>query len=511
VWGGHSCPPLLKLLVVWDNANSFEATWFRHLKPKSRAADKSVRPTQVRGGTLKTNSVISCCLAVLLAFTLTPGGLEARVTLSHGFNLFSAQEEVQAGQQSAAQVAKQLPILPDSDPVTIYVQRLGQQLAAHAPGEKWPYTFHVVNQKEINAFALPGGPIFVNLGTIQAADNEAELAGVMAHEISHVVQRHGTRAASKQMAAQLPLAILGGVMGQGALSQMAQMGLSFGFGSYFLKNSRTSESEADLLGTDIMYDTGFNPRAMADFFTKLEKEGGARGPQFFSDHPDPGNRAEAVAKEVATLPRKTSYRSDSAEFQDIKQRVAGMRPLTAQQIAERQQPQTPAMNAASGSAQPSASLRSFSHHDFSISYPDNWQVFGDQNSAVTIAPPSGVLQNAVAYGMMINTYQPEDAKAGLDQAMHDLLASLRQSNPDLRAIGHDENIRVNGVAGKSVDLVGTSPVHDQSGRAAQERDWLVAFMRQDGTLLYVVSIAPDKDFEALRPTFEQMLKSMRLR
>jgi len=461
---------------------------------------------------MRGDSFISRCLAVLLLLSIAaPRALDARVTPSHGFNMFSAQEELQAGQQSAAQVAKQLPILPDSDPVTIYVQRLGQQLATHAPGEKWPYTFHVVNQKEINAFALPGGPVFVNLGTIQAADNEAQLAGVMAHEISHVVQRHGTRAASKQMAAQLPLAILGGVMGQGALSQMAQMGLGFGIGSYFLKNSRTAESEADLLGTDIMYDSGFNPRAMADFFAKLQAEGGARGPQFLSDHPDPGNRAQAVAKEVATLPRKTSYRSDSAEFRDLKQRVTGMRPLTAQQIAERQQRQTPAMSAASGGAQPSASLRSFSHHDFAISYPEDWQVFGDQNSAVTIAPQSGVLQNAVAYGMMINSYQPEDANASLDQATHELLATLRQSNPDLRALGHDENIRVNGIAGKSVDLVGNSPLRDQSGRASQERDWLVALMRKDGTLLYVVSIAPDKDFEALRPTFEQMLKSLKLR
>jgi predicted Zn-dependent protease len=460
---------------------------------------------------MRGDSFISRCLAVLLAFSVVATqALEARVTPSHGFNMFSAQEELQAGQQSAAQVAKQLPVLPDSDPVTIYVQRLGQQLAAHAPGEKWPYTFHVVNQKEINAFALPGGPVFVNLGTIQAADNEAQLAGVMAHEISHVVQRHGTRAASKQMAAQLPLAILGGVMGQGALSQMAQMGLGFGIGSYFLKNSRTAESEADLLGTDIMYDSGFNPRAMADFFEKLQAEGGARGPQFFSDHPDPGNRAQAVAKEVATLPRKTSYRSDSAEFRDVKQRVAGMRPLTAQQIAQQQQ--TSAVNAtAGGGVQPNGGVRSFSHRDFSMSYPDNWQVFGDQNSAVTIAPQNGVSQNAVAYGIMINTYQPEDANAGLDQATHELLASLRQSNPDLRAIGHDENIRVNGVAGKSVDLVGNSPLRDQGGRAIQERDWLVALMRKDGTLLYVVSIAPDKDFETLRPTFEQMLKSMRLR
>ena len=107
----------------------------------------------------------------------------------------------------------------------------------------------------------------------------------------------------QQMAAQLPLAVLGGVMGQGALSQMAQMGLGFGLGSYFLKNSRKSESEADLLGTDIMYDSGFNPRAMADFFEKIQSQGGARGPQFFSDHPDPGNRAQAVGAEVATLPQ----------------------------------------------------------------------------------------------------------------------------------------------------------------------------------------------------------------
>ena len=165
---------------------------------------------------MRLNSNVARCLALLLTIVSATSMLKARVEPSHGFNMFSAQEEVQAGQQAAAQVSKQLPILPDSDPVTLYVQRLGRQLAAHAPGEKWPYTFHVVNQKEINAFALPGGPVFVNLGTIQAADNEAELAGVMAHEISHVVQRHGTRAASKQMAAQFPLAVLGGAMGQGA-------------------------------------------------------------------------------------------------------------------------------------------------------------------------------------------------------------------------------------------------------------------------------------------------------
>lgn len=446
---------------------------------------------------------------VALFVILASLAAQARVQPSSGFDLFSQQEEVAAGKQAAAEIPKQLPLLPESDPVSRYVSRLGQELASHAPGQKWPYTFRVVNQKEINAFALPGGPIFVNLGTIQAADNEGQLAGVMAHEISHVVQRHGTRAASKQMAAQLPLAILGGIMGRGTLSQMAQMGISFGVGSYFLKNSRSAESEADLLGTDIVYDTGFDPHQMAVFFAKLAEEGGSRGPQFLSDHPDPGNRSQAVSKEVATLPKKGSYRGNSAEFPQVKQRVAGMKALTSQQIAEQQK--QAASGGSSTDIRPASAMRVFEHAAYQISYPENWQVFGDQNSAVTIAPQSGVSENTVAYGVIVNNYQPEEANTNLDQATHDLLASLRQSNPDLREIGHDENIRVGGAAGKSVDLIGTSPLKDQNGRTIQERDWLVTFQRRDGNLLYLVFISPDKDFGSMRPTFEQMLKTLRLK
>jgi len=241
-------------------------------------------------------------VAVLLAVCLaTPLQIFARYQPTRGSNAFSRDQELEAGQQASADVLKKMPVLPEDDPVTQYVQRLGAQLTAHAPGDPWPYHFRVVNQKEINAFALPGGPIFVNVGTIQAADNEAQLAGVMAHEISHVVQRHATRAATKQMKVQMPLQILGALLGRSSLGQLAAEGISFGAGSYFMKNSRQNESEADLIGTDIMYDTGYNPQAMADFFTKLEKEGGANGPQFFSDHPNPGNRAGAVEREVRSL------------------------------------------------------------------------------------------------------------------------------------------------------------------------------------------------------------------
>jgi len=449
------------------------------------------------------------CFAVLLVLCLLPlQALEARVQPTHGFDMFSAQEEVQAGRQAEAEVSRQLPLLPDSDPVSRYLDRLGHQLASHAPGEKWPYSFHVVNQKDINAFALPGGPVYVNVGSIQAADNEAELAGVMAHEISHIVQRHGTRQASKQMMAQLPLGVLGSLLGGGALGQLTTMVGALGVQTVFLHYSRQAESEADLLGTDIMYDTGFDPHALAQFFTKLEKEGGSRGPQFLSDHPDPGNRAEAVSRELATLPPKTSYRSDSDEFRESKQRVAGMRPLSGQQIAQ-QRGEGPEYGSLSG-VRPSNNMREFTHNDFQISCPDNWQVFGDRNSAVTIAPQSGVSQNAVAYGVMISSFQPEEQNDSLDQATHDLMATLRQSNPDLRVIGHDENIRVNGLPGKSVDLIGKSPMQ-QNGRPLEERDWLVTVRQHDGSLLYLVFIAPDRDFGSLRPTFENMLRSLRLR
>ncbi len=434
--------------------------------------------------------------------------LQARVQPTSGFDVFSAKEEVQAGQEAAAEAKKKLPLLPDSDPVVKYVQSLGQKLVAHAPGEKWPYEFHVINQKEINAFALPGGPIFVNLGTIQAADNEAQLAGVMAHEISHVVQRHGTRAATKQMAAQVPLAILGGVVGKGALVQMAQMGIALGLSPVFLHNSRVSESEADLLGTDIMYDSGYDPHQMAEFFTKLEKEMGKTTlvDQFFSDHPNPGNRAAAVSREVATLSPK-KYLASSSDFASVKQRVAGMKPFTAQQIADMQKNGgTPS----SGSA-PSTGAKTLEHTNYKISYPDNWQAYGDQNSSVTIAPPGGVSENTIASGVMINVYQPEDSNSSLDQSTHELLNSLRQSNPDLRAIGNDEDIKVNGVGGKSLDLIGSSPIQDQQGKAIKERDWLVTLKRSDGSLLYLVFISPDKDFSTMRPAFEQMLKSIQLR
>jgi Zn-dependent protease with chaperone function len=424
------------------------------------------------------------------------------------FNQYTPEQDIEIGRQAVAEVNRQMPVLPDSNPVSKYVQQLGQQLAAQAPGPvKWPFSFRVVNIKEINAFALPGGPIYIHVGTIQAADDEGQLAGVIAHEISHVVLRHSTQQASKAAFAQLPLAVLGATIGQGAAGQIAQLGASFGVQSLFLKYSRDAEREADLLGSQIMYDAGYNPFSMVEFFTKLEKEGGAGGPQFLSDHPNPGNRVELVRQAISKYPRKT-YRRNSSQFEQTKSAVAKMHPLTMQQVAQqqKQQPQGQIGEINPQDVMPSGQFRNMDHSAFQISYPDNWQVAGDANSAVTIAPSAGVAQNAIAYGVIINGVRPQSGRDSLDQATQDLLSSLQQSNPGLRVASNPQDIQLNGAPGKSVYLAGTSPLQGQ-----RERDWLVTLQRRDNTVLYLVFIAPERDFGRLAPAFEQMLRSLRIK
>src|SRR5437763_2168102 len=166
----------------------------------------------------------------------------------------SKEQQEQIGLQAMAEVYKQMPVLPDSSPQTQYIQRIGRKLVATIPQEySWPYQFHVIPQKEINAFALPGGPMFVNVGTINAADNEAQLVGVMAHEMAHVYMQHSAKQAVKQSLTQGIVGVLGGLLGQGTAGTLARDGMSMGAGIVSLKYSRGDESEADAGGVIIAY------------------------------------------------------------------------------------------------------------------------------------------------------------------------------------------------------------------------------------------------------------------
>jgi len=440
--------------------------------------------------------------------------------LKPGFNLFSKQQDIEAGKEAAAEVDRQLPLL--NDPETLrYINELGKRLTQYEPlPADYPWTFKVVNTKDINAFALPGGFIYVNRGALEAAENEAQLAGVIAHETGHVVMRHGTHQATERIAAQVPLAILGGLLGESSdlTSQLFEMIANVGVNSLFLHNSRSAEAQADQVGTYVLYHAGYDPYGMAQFFTILEKRYPAMATQsaaaqFFSDHPNPGNRIQAVTNEIPQLGPPVKGKQDSPEFQAMKKRVDGM-PAPPPINQAGQSPSGGTIGSASrADVMPSASLRTFNHSAYRISYPDNWEVYGDTNSPVSIAPRSGISGDAVAYGVIINSFQPESGRGNgsLDDATQQLIDSLRQGNPQLKAIGRAEDVRVNQRAGKAIELTGPSPVLDSTGHPLPEHDWLVAVRRTDGTLLYMAFISPERDFPSLRPTFEKMVQSLQLR
>jgi predicted Zn-dependent protease len=245
------------------------------------------------------------------------GWADERTPLKPGWNLFTPEQDIQIGKQSSAKIGQQVVLLNDPR-VENYLDALGQKLAAQASGYKYPYQYRCVNDENINAFALPGGFIYINRGVIEAADNEAQLAGVMAHETSHVALRHGTNQASKAEAWRIPLGVLGAAGGLGGL--LAQLGGEFTLNSIVLKYSREDETQADVLGTQILYDSGYDPRALAQFFEKIEAESKGKEPvQFFSDHPNPGNRTGRVNEEVDKLGGpEPNYRTDSDDFHSIK-------------------------------------------------------------------------------------------------------------------------------------------------------------------------------------------------
>jgi len=244
--------------------------------------------------------------------------------LKPGLNLFSSQQDIQLGQEAAAQVQQQQAVVQNAQ-LTNYLNSLAGRLANTTHGRsEFPYKVNAIASKDINAFALPGGPIFVYTALIGEASNEAELAGVLAHEMTHVKLRHGTNQATEANLIQLPFAFAEKAVGTGSLlGQLAQLGIGLGFNSVILKMSRGHESEADYNGALTMAEAGYNPLAMAQFFQKLEAKGGAesRLTQFLSDHPNPGNRVKAVQDEIRQMPQR-SYTADRGQFPAIKQLVS---------------------------------------------------------------------------------------------------------------------------------------------------------------------------------------------
>jgi beta-barrel assembly-enhancing protease len=440
------------------------------------------------------------------------------------------------GLQAAAQVYKQMPVLPDNSPETQYIRQLGQKLVATIPPQySWPFEFHVVAQKEINAFALPGGPMFVNIGTITAAANEAQLAGVMAHEMSHVYMQHSAKQENKAEWTSTIAGLAGGVLGAtngGMVGELAQAGIQFGAQGVMLKYSRTDEAQADTVGAIIMYKAGYNPQALADFFKTLESQGGAP-PQWLSDHPNPGNREQAIEKEIRNWPPE-EYASDSPTFRKVRQHAVGVKAYTGEGIAQGAKTgQWTALNKKNGAAfaasetsavgpdapVPAASLQGMLPSqrmlptDFGImkmARPENWHVTPPQHQAdyLTIAPDAGITPNGVGYGVLLNAAKTNGQRISMDDITSELVQQLQRSH-GVKPVGAAETITVNGVRGRSVMMQSASPFSSANGQQQIERDWLVAVPQSSDVVIFFIFVAPQPEFARFQPTYEAMLRSVR--
>jgi hypothetical protein len=275
----------------------------------------------------RVTKVLALIITVAMAIATVPVTSFAQTPIKLHSNKFAPADDIKLGQQAAAEAEKQMQLVGDPE-LGAYLEGVGQRLASAIPPEfqhpEFQYSFKVVNAKEINAFALPGGPMYVNTGMITAAKSEDEMAGVMAHEISHVALRHGTAQITHAQKFQM----LEGIMGMGGqvlggpIGSIAQMG-SQGVGVYLLKFSREYETEADLLGARIMANAGYDPRALANMFKTIEAQGGGGGPSFLSDHPSNKDRYAKINAEAQALQINTAATTDQQNFLMAQERLAG--------------------------------------------------------------------------------------------------------------------------------------------------------------------------------------------
>lgn len=435
-------------------------------------------------------------LAAAVSFAQKPKNIKP------GWNLFSPAQDVQLGKEAAAEIEKQVAVV-NNQPLVDYVNNIGKKLIAQPEAGQYPYTFKVVYDKSINAFALPGGPSYVHTGLILAADNEAQIAGVVAHEVAHVALRHGTSQVTKAQALQL-LAGLGGVVaGGGLLGQLAQMGAGLGANSLILKFSRSAESDADLLGARMMAKAGYDPIEMAKFFEKLEAQEQSSGrsiPQFLSDHPNPGNRVKAVSAEVKLMPVRQYTKGDTADLSRIKGVINGL-------------PVPPKANsnfrADSGgvSARPNGQMKQFSSNGLAFKYPANWEVFQNQQSSeVTIASRDGIAEtngNAeIAYGAIVGLAQTR-SQVNLDNDTKAFLDQMQKNNRDMKPSGEaTKRFQVNGSNALLNIFFGPSAFKGQ-----REVDAIVTVAHTQG-LLYMILIAPEGEYPKAQPFFDQMIQSL---
>ena len=454
--------------------------------------------------------VAACVVALCQALVL------AQTPIKLPKNKFTPQQDVELGLKAAAEVRKQYPVIQDG-PIAEYLQTLGARLVRAAPAElnrkEFRYSFTPVNVKEINAFALPGGPMFVNRGMIEAAVTEGEVVGVMAHELSHVLLRHGTANATKAENPWLQIGQIAGAVGGaivgGGLGEAISTGTGFGLGTLMLRYSRDFEKQADLLGSQIMARAGYDPRDLGRMFETIARTSGGGAPEWMSSHPDPGNRTKYIADEAAKL--TVAARPDTRGFEAAKARFSSLPAAESMADIEKRgsrggEPSPSVGTPGRPVPPPSTRYTELSGGNvFQANVPDNWTKMSSK-SAIRVVPENGygdvngqsVFTHGVEFGVT------RAASRDLTEATRAFIQGFAQSNPDLRMAGQQQTTRISARTALYV------PLQNPSALGGQERVSVTTVFLAEGTLFYYMTIVQERDAGVFEPVFRQIARSIRL-
>jgi predicted Zn-dependent protease len=453
----------------------------------------------------------------LIAIAALPLSITAQTQIKYHSNKFSVQDDVKLGRQAAQEVEQQMPLLRDEQ-VRSYVESVGRRLVSAIPAQfqhpEFQYYFKVVNARDINAFALPGGPMYVNRGMIEAAKTEGEMAGVMAHELSHVALRHGTAQATKGQKYGTLAAIAGiaGTIatGNAGVGQLAQAP----FAVYILKFSREYETEADVLGAQIMARAGYDPRDLANMFRTLEQQGGGGG-GFLSDHPSPTDRYARINREAQML-RVNGNVENSREFAQIQNRLRGYQQAPTMAEIQRSGQRYPTGEntgnypdrAPTGRVEyPSNRYQNYSifNGGVQVSVPSNWRQI-NEGSSVWFVPEGayGQYNGQAVFTHGANFGVAQTRSRNLQQATDELINNLAQGNNRLRSSGGYQRTTIDGRTALWSQLTN---VNEATGRPETVR--LITTQLRNGQVFYMVVVAPqnERNFDS---AFQNVLRSVRI-
>jgi predicted Zn-dependent protease len=432
-------------------------------------------------------------------------------------NKYKIHDDIKIGAEYSQKVESEFPMI-DQRESSDYLAEVGNRLVAAIPGEfqhpEFEYRFRIVNASDINAFALPGGPMYVNRGMIQAAKNEGEMAGVMAHEISHVALRHGTAQATKQSNPLNQILGIGAILGGAVLGGQtgAQLGAMFAAG-YFLRYSREYENQADILGARILANAGYDPRDLANMFKTInEQSQGGRSPEWLSSHPNPENRYEAINREAGLLRVSREPIKYTRGFGRTREYLQSLAPAKTMAEIQKNTGETGSQGADTGMSAgryegrvqyPSNSTRTYrAGNTISMSVPENWSQF-ESESEVWFAPVGAYGDQGITRGAIAGI--KSTSQRTLSAASEEYVNSLLQANTYLRQDTGYSRTTIDGRTAYAVKLSGRSPITGQT-----ENVLIYTAGMRNGTLLYIVGVAPDNESYYYNRAFNNMVRSVRL-